>query len=94
MDTQLFTNYLKDLQAVLNRNDGREESLYSALAKLIEAYSLQFLNKKREVTVLPRGTVAGNPDFRVWDGKNHITGYIEAKYPASVLWIKSPARSN
>ncbi len=82
MDTQLFTNYLKDLQAVLNRNDGREESLYSALAKLIEAYSLQFLNKKREVTVLPRGTVAGNPDFRVWDGKNHITGYIEAKVPS------------
>ena len=82
MDTQLFTNYLKDLQAVLNRNDGREESLYSALAKLIEAYSLQFLNKKRDVTVLPRGTVAGNPDFRVWDGKNHITGYIEAKVPS------------
>lgn len=23
----------------------------------------------------------GNPDFRIWDGKSHITGYIEAKKP-------------
>lgn len=81
MDTQLFTNYLKDLQAVLNRKDGREESFYPALAKLIEGYSDGILNKKRDVTVLPKATTAGNPDFRVWDGKNHITGYIEAKAP-------------
>jgi hypothetical protein len=81
LDTQLFTNYLKDLQAVLNRKDGREESFYPALAKLIEGYSDGILNKKRDVTVLPKATTAGNPDFRVWDGKNHITGYIEAKAP-------------
>ncbi len=30
----------------------------------------------------PKKTEAGNPDFRVWDGKQHITGYIEAKDPA------------
>ncbi|MFH1703247.1 MAG: type ISP restriction/modification enzyme, partial [Nitrospirota bacterium] len=33
------------------------------------------------VTVLPKKTEAGNPDFRIWDGKQHITGYIEAKDP-------------
>lgn len=44
MDTQLFTNYLKDLQAVLNRKDGREESFYPALAKLIEGYRPEYLH--------------------------------------------------
>ncbi len=35
-----------------------------------------------EITVLPKRTEAGNPDIRIWDGKNHITGYIEAKDPS------------
>lgn len=25
----------------------------------------------------------GNPDFRIWDGKQHIVGYIEAKAPTT-----------
>ena len=33
------------------------------------------------VTTLPRPTDGGNPDFRLWDGKAHIIGYIEAKKP-------------
>jgi predicted helicase len=33
------------------------------------------------LTTLPKKTEAGNPDFRVWDGKQHIVGYIEAKAP-------------
>ncbi|HPD61067.1 MAG TPA: N-6 DNA methylase, partial [Thermodesulfobacteriota bacterium] len=40
------------------------------------------INKKNvHVTSLPKKTEAGNPDFRVWDGKQHIVGYIEAKAP-------------
>ena len=35
--------------------------------------------KKIDVTILPKRTEAGNPDFRVWDGKQKIIGYIEAK---------------
>jgi len=81
LNTQLFTNYLKDLQAVLNKGDGREESFYPSLAKLIEDYAKETLSKSCSVTILPKATTAGNPDFRVWDGKNHITGYIEAKAP-------------
>ena len=38
--------------------------------------------KDVDITILPKKTEAGNPDFRVWDGKNHITGYIEAKAPS------------
>jgi len=33
------------------------------------------------VTTLPKQTEAGNPDFRIWDGRARITGYIEAKKP-------------
>jgi predicted helicase len=33
------------------------------------------------VTTLPKKTEAGNPDFRIWDGSQQITGYIEAKAP-------------
>lgn len=32
-----------------------------------------------EVTSQPRPTEAGDPDFRVWDRKGPIIGYIEAK---------------
>lgn len=38
--------------------------------------------KKISITTLPKKTEAGNPDFRIWDGKNHVTGYIEAKDPS------------
>jgi len=35
------------------------------------------------ITTLPKQTEAGNPDFRVWDGKQNIVGYIEAKAPTT-----------
>ncbi|MBK8661546.1 MAG: adenine methyltransferase [Ignavibacteriales bacterium] len=34
---------------------------------------------------MPKKTVAGNPDFRIWDGNNSIIGYIEAKIPGTNL---------
>ena len=44
--------------------------------------AVQPASKKIHVTPQPKKTEAGNPDFRVWDGKQHITGYIEAKDPS------------
>ena len=35
--------------------------------------------------MLPKQTEAGNPDFRIWDGKGKIIGYVEAKTPGSRL---------
>ena len=35
------------------------------------------------ITTLPKKTEAGNPDFRIWDGNQHIVGYIEAKAPTT-----------
>ncbi len=33
------------------------------------------------MTTLPRPTDGGNPDFRLWNGRDRIIGYIEAKKP-------------
>lgn len=78
---QILTRYLRDLQQIIDRGDAREETFYHCLKDLIEAYARENRIAKCEVTILPKATEAGNPDFRIWDGKNHITGYIEAKKP-------------
>jgi hypothetical protein len=65
----------------MNRGDAREESYYHCLKDLLDAFASASGIPKSEVSILPKTTEAGNPDFRVWDGKNHITGYIEAKKP-------------
>lgn len=79
---ELLKNYLQSIAETTMRGDAREESYYSFLKTLIEASAD---TKKAAVTVLPKKTDAGNPDFRVWDGKQHITGYIEAKTPGANL---------
>lgn len=77
----ILVTYLNDLQKIINRGDAREESFYHCLKDMIEAYAKISKISKCEVGILPKTTEAGNPDFRVWDGKAHITGYIEAKKP-------------
>ncbi|MDD2228166.1 MAG: N-6 DNA methylase [Candidatus Cloacimonetes bacterium] len=81
MIEKILTDYLKELQAAINREDAREETFYPCLERLLYAYAGSNSLGKVAVTILPKATDAGNPDFRVWNGKNHITGYIEAKAP-------------
>ncbi len=78
----MLKDYLNTLQELTNQGDAREESYYIHLDCLIRRFSNENNNKKVEITILPKKTEAGNPDFRIWDGKNHITGYIEAKDPS------------
>jgi predicted helicase len=73
--------YLKKIFQIANRGDAREESYYSALETLLNECASSMGKKGIRITTLPKKTEAGNPDFRVWDGKQHITGYIEAKDP-------------
>ena len=73
--------YLKRIFEVDKRGDAREESYYSCLEELLRNYVSSINKKKLDITTLPKKTEAGNPDFRVWDGKQHIVGYIEAKAP-------------
>src|SRR4030066_75156 len=74
--------YLKRIFEVAKRGDAREESYYSCLEELLKNYADSINKKQTHITTLPKKTDAGNPDFRVWDGKQSIVGYIEAKQPA------------
>ncbi|MBI4527366.1 MAG: N-6 DNA methylase [Deltaproteobacteria bacterium] len=73
--------YLKGIHQTASQGDATEESYYPVLKSLLEAFADSSGHPKAHVTVLPKKTEAGNPDFRVWDGKQHIVGYIEAKAP-------------
>jgi hypothetical protein len=78
----LLEQYLKNLTDTYQRGDAREESYYKHLDELVKQYAEIKSIKNVDVTILPKKTDAGNPDFRIWDGKYHITGYIEAKDPS------------
>lgn len=67
------------------QGDAREESYYPALKVLLNEYAVSTNKKNIHITILPKKTEAGNPDFRVWDGKVKIVGYIEAKTPDANL---------
>lgn len=77
----MLNNYIQRIFDVAKRGDDREESYYSCLEKLLYDYTASINKKNVEVTTLPKKTEAGNPDFRIWDGKQNIVGYIEAKKP-------------
>lgn len=78
-------NYLTEITEIWIRGDAREETYYPTLKTLIADFTDQKLKRAVDVTVLPKKTVAGNPDFRIWDGNNSIIGYIEAKVPGTNL---------
>jgi predicted helicase len=73
--------YLKKLFDTASHGDSTEVSYYSTLEKLLREYADSIGRKDVQITTLPKKTEAGNPDFRIWDGKQHIVGYIEAKAP-------------
>ncbi|HHT9126050.1 MAG TPA: type ISP restriction/modification enzyme [Candidatus Brocadiia bacterium] len=82
--------YLKSIFDIANRGNAREESYYSSLEGLLKEYAESLEKVKFHVTTLPKKTEAGNPDFRIWDGNQHIVGYIEAKAPTveDLNWIE------
>ncbi len=79
----MLKTYFKRIFDVTKRGDAREESYYSALEELLRSYAVSVGKKQIHVTTLPKKTDAGNPDFRIWDGKQQIVGYIEAKAPTT-----------
>src|SRR4030042_2022058 len=81
----MIDTYIKKVASSTKRGDAREESYYPALAELLENFSETQRHKRVHVTVLPKKTEAGNPDFRVWDGKHSQVGYVEAKPPEANL---------
>ncbi|MDO8786346.1 MAG: N-6 DNA methylase, partial [Syntrophales bacterium] len=77
----MLKSYLKDIYEIASRGDATEASYYSTLENLFKVYSETINKTDIYITSLPKKTEAGNPDFRIWDGKQHIVGYIEAKAP-------------
>ena len=75
--------YLKGIYEVSSRGDAREESYYSILEGFLQKYAESVGKNNVHITPLPKKTEAGNPDFRIWDGNQHIVGYIEAKAPTT-----------
>ena len=73
--------YVTEISKITQRGDAREESYYGALESLIRNFAQSIKRAKIEITTLPKETEAGNPDFRIWEGRQHIVGYIEAKRP-------------
>lgn len=81
----MINAYIKKIAAITKQGDATEPSYYSALKDFLETFSAKHRQKKVVVTILPKKTEAGNPDFRVWDGKHSQVGYIEAKAPKADL---------
>lgn len=81
----MLDTYIKQIASITKRGDATESSYYHALKELFEKFSQNHRKKKAHVTILPKKTEAGNPDFRVWDGKFSQVGYIEAKSPKANL---------
>jgi hypothetical protein len=77
----MLKSYLKKVFEIANQGDAREESYYPTLDGLLKEFARSSNKKNIHITPLPKKTEAGNPDFRVWDGKQHIVGYVEAKAP-------------
>ncbi|MCH8010341.1 MAG: N-6 DNA methylase [Candidatus Marinimicrobia bacterium] len=81
----MIQSYLKEIADIIIRGDYREETFYPALKSFLEEYGKSIGKKKIAVTVLPKKTEAGNPDFSVWDGEYEQVGFIEAKQPGTNL---------
>lgn len=81
----MLKNYLQKITDTTRQGDAREESYYPHLSTLVDNFGDKIGKKKIHVTILPKKTDAGNPDFRIWDGTQHIVGYIEAKVPGTDL---------
>jgi len=81
----MIKKYLENIAQTTAHGDQREESYYPVIATLMTEFANSINKKKVSVTILPKKTEAGNPDFRVWDGDNKVVGYIEAKIPDTDL---------
>ncbi len=77
----MLKRYLKQVFETAQQGDAREESFYTHLEALLKSYADSVHQKNIHITTLPKKTEAGNPDFRIWDGKQNVVGYIEAKRP-------------
>jgi predicted helicase len=83
--SQIIKEFLTKTAEIAAQGDAREESYYGNFSEFLESFAEETGKKHIQITMLPKKTEAGNPDFRVWDGKQKIVGYVEAKKPGENL---------
>jgi predicted helicase len=88
----VLKKYLNKVANTTAQGDAREESYYGQFSEFLNDIASNIGKTKTQITILPKKTEAGNPDFRVWDGSQHIVGYIEAKRPGENLDIIETSR--
>lgn len=66
--------YLKKVAETTALGDAREESYYGDLSTFLLQFAESIGKNRTQITTLPKKTEAGNPDFRIWDGKQQIVG--------------------
>lgn len=76
----IYRSYLKGIYKTYMTGDATEPSYYSQLKELLENFGKE-LGKAAGVTVQPKKTKAGIPDFLLKTKEGKIIGYIEAKDP-------------
>ena len=81
----MYKQYVESILKIARQGDAREESYYSELKTLLEEFSKSIGRKDITITIQPRKAESNNPDFRVWNEKQNIIGYIEAKTPDTNL---------
>ena len=74
----MFSDYLKDIFKSA-RKSPTEGTYYPHLKSLIDRIAPDFGKKRVSAEILPKRNEGGCPDFVVWEGDQHIIGYIEAK---------------
>lgn len=84
LETRL-KHYFQALHETARRGDAREESFYPTLRTFLSEWAGQQGHEGIHITVNPRPTEGGNPDFRIWDGDQRVIGYVEAKQPGADL---------
>lgn len=84
-----LNRYFRALHETARRGDAREESFYPALQSFLNEWAHEQGHEGVHVTVNPRPTEGGNPDFRIWDGGQRVIGYLEAKQPGADLRLVS-----
>jgi predicted helicase len=75
----VFDEYLKDVFKDAKGGKATEPTYYPHLKKLLEAVAPLFGKTKVKVDILPKRTEGGCPDIVVWDGEQHVFGYVECK---------------
>ncbi len=84
MENEPVSSYLDAIAQLFRRGDATEESYYPALQDFLQELG-QRLGRAVQITVLPKRTEGGSPDFRIWDGSYQVIGYVEAKPPGTRL---------